>query len=62
MKTVVVILGILGLVDAILVPVLIVTTIIEPGNGVAAWFGYLGACVCFGALAVTESLPPLPKP
>jgi membrane associated rhomboid family serine protease len=54
MKTLTVVLGVIGLVSSVLAPVLAwLGTPVGPWPG---WFGYLGACVCFGSLAVVDAL------
>ncbi len=54
MKIVVIVLGVLGLADAILAP--LVTYLGLWNAAPASWFGYLGACVCFGSLAVVDAI------
>jgi hypothetical protein len=64
MKQFVTVLGVLGLADAVLLPLASFFGV-EDVPVAYAWIGYLGACVCFGALAVIDAVkgtdkPPLP--
>jgi len=54
MKPVLILFGVLGLADAVLIPVLIWLELV-PGFYTGG-FGFVGACVCFGTLAVLDAL------
>jgi hypothetical protein len=64
MKTITIVLGIIGIGNLIIATMLNVLKQFDvlATNSVlsveALWFGYLGACICFGSLAIIDAISP----